>query len=102
MRNPDVITISDVLTCPDGTVLTVHGWITQIHTHLTHHRDPWAQFLLADVVAVLDVYVFPQHYAVAAALLVPGAALTVTGRLNRPARTPGHIYAQHLTTGGVA
>jgi DNA polymerase III alpha subunit len=82
----------------DGDTLTLRGGLWIVCRRLTRNGFPWATLTLTDATGDAEIIVFPVTYARVSALLVPGAQVSILGRLNR-AHAPDapSVYAQEVS-----
>jgi DNA polymerase-3 subunit alpha len=67
---------------PDGIVRTVGGVVTDLKRQYTKKGDLMGRFVLEDLQAAMDVYVFPRVMAEFGALLENDAIVAVRGRID--------------------
>ena len=68
---------------PDGSVVTIGGLVTAVQRKTTKQGSSWMIATVEDLAGSIDVMVFPQAYAQAAAVLVEDSVIVVRGRLDR-------------------
>ena len=68
---------------PDGSVVTIGGLVTAVQRKTTKQGSTWIIATVEDLAGSIDVMVFPQTYAQAAAVLVEDSVIVVRGRLDR-------------------
>src|SRR6202043_3676849 len=72
----------------EGTVRSVGGVVTELRRQYTKKGDLMARFVLEDLEASMEVFVFPRVMADYGALLENDAVVVVRGRLDLRDETP--------------
>lgn len=88
--------VTDLLALECGTYVTVTVTLGLVRPHRTNQHRPWASAFLTGLEATgseVELLVYPRPFDACSDLLVPGAVLSVTGRVDR--RDTGLLLTAH-------
>jgi DNA polymerase-3 subunit alpha len=97
--------IAEVIELEDGAIRTVAGVVTALQRKYTKRGDLMATFVLEDLVASIEVMVFPKTMLQHGEMLLPDAIVTVKGRVDARDESPKLIAMEvarpelHIDTG---